>query len=596
MSIKEAILELRNRIRIEEVIGRYINLKKSGKNYIANCPFHNDKTPSFTVSSEKGFYHCFGCGKSGDIFTFVMEIEKISFMEAVKKLAMEYGVDIDSFLSKSSKSSKLISNLKQINIEAQKFFSSYLTKGDKSKEGIKYLKSRKVDSKTAEKFKFGMAPNSKDTLYRFLKSKFFTDDTIFESRLVVNTSSGPIDTFRYRITLPIENEYGEIVGFAGRTLSKDEKAKYLNLPETPIFKKRNILFGLNHARNSIRETGRVILVEGYFDVISLHKNNITNSCGVMGSALTLEQLRLISKMAKEIYLFFDNDSAGLNATERTIPFIINNSDLEVKIVKTPYKDPDEFISSFEHKTETIDQNLITKYSYNIIDFFLEVNKEQIRTSDKNIKMSFLTRMFYFISLLKNIYDKEEGLKKIAEVMKVSEVIIKSEFEKYQQKQKIISDNISISYSKLPSSSLEIVISYFISKNNSLLENLKAEVDIQDIKDETSRNYLSFLDNYLNNEEIDDDKINTLYLLQSEVESKASSIIKTFSENLKDDFEFLLTLYKIKTIREKKKELQSIIEKVSKTSPDQELIEELLEEKQFLTIEEKKIKETKKISY
>lgn len=597
MDIRDIISNIKNLVRIEDVIGRYINLKRSGKNYIANCPFHNDKTPSFTVSPEKGLFHCFGCGKTGDVITFVMDIEKISFMDAVRKLSKEVGIDIDSYLSRTSSNRSLISSLKQLNIEAQKFFYYYLTKGDKQKIGIKYLKSRKIDSKTAEKFKFGMSPNSKDMLYRYLKSKFFTDETIFESRLVVNTISGPIDLLRNRLTFPIENEYGDIVGFAGRVLLEDTKEpKYINLPETPIFRKRQLLFGFNHAKSKIKETGRVFLVEGYFDVISLHKKGIENVCGVMGTSFTVEQLRLISNIAKEVYLFFDSDSAGINAVERAVFLIMNNSDLDVKVVKVSQKDPDEFIKFYNNKQETVDENLLLSSSMGVVDFFIESHKDLVSSSDRNSRMSFVLKLFSLISILKNLYDKEEALKKLSETMGISETIMRSEFEKYQNRQRIASDNIMVNYSSLSLNALELMLSYIISKNNILIETLKAEIDISDIRDETARSYLSFLDNYLISEEVDDETINQLYLLQSEVESKVAGFVRTYSGNLKEDFEFLLSLYKIKSIRERKREIQAIIEKVSKDTTDQEILEELLEEKHVLAIEEKKIKELRRISY
>lgn len=595
MNIKDVISEIKNRIIIEQVIGRYLSLKKSGKNYVALCPFHNEKTPSFTVSPEKGFYHCFGCGRSGDAITFVMEIEKISFIEAVRKLAKEVGIDIDAVKYKGRDKS-LITNLKNLNIEAQKFFAYYLTKGDKDKKGIKYLKTRRINKETAEKFKFGMAPNSKDILYRYLKSKFFTDETIFESKLVVNTSNGPVDLMRDRLTFPIENEYGEIIGFASRTLSSEEKVKYINTPETILFKKRQILFGFNHAKQKIKETRRIFLVEGYFDVISLHKHGIENVCGVMGTSLTLEQIRLFSNISDEVYLFFDSDEAGVKAVERAIPLILSNSNLEVKIIKIPKKDPDEFVKSFEDKGEKINENTLIKNSYNISDFMVLQNTDIIKYGDKNTRMGFLLKMFSFISLMNNVYEKEESLKKLSEAMNVSEVIIKSEFEKYQNRQKITADNLNTTYSKLPNTDIELVLAYMITKDNSLLDLFKTEIDIEDIKNELVRAYFTFLDEYLTNEEATEEDINTLYLLQSEIESKSEGLLRSYSENLKEDFEFLLTIYKIKKIRERKKEIQQIIERVSKEQVDNDILEELLEEKHILTLEEKKIKENRKIAY
>lgn len=597
MNIKDLMYEIKLRIPIEDVIGRYISLKRVGKNYVALCPFHRERTPSFTVAPDKGFYHCFGCGKSGDIFTFVMEIEKISFMEALRKLGKECGVDIDIALGGKSRPDKLLaSNLKQLNIEAQKFFVTYLTKLDKSKEGLNYLRSRGINSKTAEKFKFGMAPNSKNNLYKFLKSKFFTDETIFESRLVINTPSGPLDLFRHRLTFPIESEYGEIVGFAGRALSPDDPAKYINLPETPIFRKRNILFGFNHAKGKIKETKRVFLVEGYFDTISLHKCGIENVCGVMGTALTLEQLRLVNNIAQKVYLFFDSDSAGVKAVERAVQLILNNTDLEVEVIRVSQKDPDEFVRLYEAEGKTLDETTLLKHSLGVIDFFLLQKDSFSPEGDKESKMSFILRMFYLISLMKNVYDKEENIKKIAEAMKLSESLLRAEFEKYQNRQKVSADNINLSYSKLPSTDIELIMSYMISKNNSLLDTLKAEIDIKEMKNDTVKTYLSFLDEYLASENVSEEQVNTLHLLQSEIENASAGITKTFGESMKEDFEFLLALYRIKKIKERKKEIQSIIEKVIRESEETELIEELLEEKQSLSIEEKKIKESRGIAY
>lgn len=596
MNIKEVVEEIKNRVVIEDVIGRYVNLKKSGKNYVALCPFHKEKTPSFTVSPEKSFYHCFGCGKSGDVFTFLMEIEKISFMEAVRKLGKEVGVDVDRLLYRGSKeNASLISSIKQLNIEAQKFFVYYLLKGDKDKVGVNYLKKRGITKQIAEKFKFGMSPNSRNALYSYLKSKFFTDETIFESKLVIKTSGHPVDLFRYRITFPIENEYNEIVGFAGRALSSEEKAKYINLPETVLFKKRNILFGFNHAKNKIKNTRRVFLVEGYFDVISLHKYGVDNVCGVMGTALTIEQVRLFSNIAEEVYLFFDSDEAGINAVERSIPLILANTDLSVKIVSIPQKDPDEFVRYNEEKGQIIDESLIIKYSKDIFDFFIDKNQNKVKSEDKKERIAFLIRMFYFISLLRNVYDKEEALKKLSEVMRISEVVIKSEFEKYQNRQRISTENITSAYSRLSYEDLELILAYMVSKNNILFDILKSEIDIQDIRNETVRAYFSFLDEYLFSEEVNENQINTLYLLQSEIESKSASMIKGNIEVLREDFEFLLSIYKIKKIKEKKQEIQKIIEKISSDSTD-EVLEELLEEKHLLTLEEKKIKELRGISY
>ncbi len=599
MNIKDLVNEIKNRLIIEEVIGSYIHLKKVGKNYVALCPFHHEKTPSFTVSPEKNFFHCFGCGKSGDVITFVAEIEKISFIEAVKKLAVKAGIDPSPYFSgETAREKSLISNIQNINTEAMKFFKYYLLKSKYSKEAIRYLKSRGINSEAAKTFKFGFAPPGRNTLYTYLKSRFFTDESIFESRLVIKTSKGPIDLFRNRIIIPIMDQYGIIVGFAGRKVNEnDDSPKYINIPETPLFKKRNILFGFYQAKDSIIETKRVYIVEGYFDVISLYSKGIRNVVAPMGTALTVEQLRLLSNKVNEIYLFFDNDNAGIKATERSLQLILSNnpanSSIKIKIIHTPFKDPDEFIRN----SQEVSEETIQEYSHDIIDFFLKVRNSEVKSGDSNTIMKFVLSMFEIISLVSNVYEKEEMLRKLAEGIGVSIEVMRGEFEKYQNKKFISRDAFISNFGKLVSGELELLIAYFISKNHSLLDTLLSELNPDDFKDELVRYYLSFLEAYLFKEEIFEEDLNELYILESEIESRATELSRNVGPLIpNEEFDTLLALYKVKRISERKKEIQKIIESIMKSNPDQELIDELLEEKQALAVEEKKIKEGRGINY
>jgi DNA primase len=599
MNIKDLVNEIKNRLIIEEVIGSYIHLKKVGRNYVALCPFHHEKTPSFTVSPEKNFFHCFGCGKSGDVITFVAEIEKISFIEAVKKLAVKAGIDPSPYFSgETPKEKSLISSIQSINTEAMKFFKYCLLKSKYSKDAIRYLKSRGINSEIAKVFKFGFAPPGGSMLYKYLKSRYFTDESIFESRLVTKTSKGPIDLFRNRIIIPIMDQYGIIVGFAGRKIDdSDNSPKYINTPETPLFKKRNILFGFYQAKDSIIETKRVYIVEGYFDVISLYSRGIRNVVAPMGTALTLEQMRLLSNKVNEIYLFFDNDSAGIKATQGTLQLILSNnlasSAMKIKIIHTPFKDPDEFIKN----SQEVSDETLQKYSYDMIDFFLKVRHDEVKSGDSSTIMRFILSMFDIISLVSNVYEKEEMLRKLSEGVGVSIEVMRGEFEKYQSKKFVSRDVFISNFGKLVSGELELLIAYFVSKNHNLFDTLLSELNPDDFKDELVRYYLSFLEEYLFKEEVSEGDLNELYILESEIESRATELSRNVGTSISnEEFDTLLALYKVKRISERKKEIQKIIENVMKSNPDQELIDELLEEKQALAIEEKKIKEGRGINY
>jgi len=599
MNIRDLIAEIKNRLLIEDVIGSYVALKRSGKNYIALCPFHHEKTPSFTVSPEKNFFHCFGCGKSGDVITFVADIEKISFVEAVKKLAIKAGIDpTPYFLGENQREKSLVSIVQSINNEAMKFFKYYLLKSKYSKEIISYLKARGVNSDIAKVFKFGFAPPGGNLLYKYLKSKFFTDESIFESRMVTKTPKGPVDLFRNRVIIPIIDQYGSIVGFGGRKIDEnDNSPKYINTPETPIFKKRGILFGFYQAKDSIVSTGRVYIVEGYFDVISLYSKGIRNVVAPMGTSLTVEQIRLLANKVSEFYLFFDNDSAGINATERNLQLILSDnllsSNVKIKIITTPFKDPDEFVKN----SADVSEDTLKKYSYDIVDFFLKVRENEIKSSDSNVRMKFVLSMFSIIYLINNVYEKEEMLRKISESVGISIEVMRSEFEKYQSKKFVSRDVFVNNIDKLVLNELEMLIAYFISKNHSLIETLLSEFNPNDFKDDFVRYYLSFLEEYLFKEEVSESDINELYVLESEVESRAMEFTRNLvNTTYSEDFDTLISIYKVKRISERKKEIQKIISNVMKTNPDQELIDELLEEKQALALEEKKIKEGKGINY
>jgi DNA primase len=327
----EVINQIKERIEISHLIGDYLVLRKVGKNHVTNCPFHKDDTPSFYVSPDLNIFHCFGCGKSGDVITFVMEYEKVPFMEAVRILAEKAGIEI----GKSEGENEILYSIHNF---AADFYHKELLNSPKV---LNYLKKRAVRTDTIEEFKLGFAPYGSNFLPK-AKKEFKIQDLI-KSGLVKKANGGVKDTFFLRLLFPLFSSSGRIIGFGGRRLSK-RGPKYLNSPDTPIHKKGKNFYSLWHTKEEIRKLEKVILVEGYFDFLSLYQTGLKNVVACLGTSLTLDQAELISRYAKNVILFFDEDAAGQAATFRSLGMLLDKG-INVKIAESGKgKDPDEIIS------------------------------------------------------------------------------------------------------------------------------------------------------------------------------------------------------------------------------------------------------------
>jgi len=336
----EVIKEVRERNDIVEVISSYITLKRVGKNYVALCPFHQEKTPSFTVSPDKQLWHCFGCKLGGDVIGFVQRIENISFGEALRKLAERVGIRIHR---ERSKEEALRSRLIEINQLAMHFYERMLW-SNAGEVARAYLKARGISWEIAKKFHLGYAPAEWEALSNYLREHSISPEEAVSAGLLVKTETGDryYDRFRDRLMFPIMSGSGEVIGFGGRTLS-DNVAKYINTPETPIFQKRNVLYALHIATSAIKETNSAIVVEGYMDAIALHQFGFANTVATMGTALTPQMLSQLRRYAQTIYLAFDADSAGMNAMLRSSS-LFKQEGLKVKVVSLPKGvDPDECV-------------------------------------------------------------------------------------------------------------------------------------------------------------------------------------------------------------------------------------------------------------
>lgn len=342
----DKILEIKNTADLVDVVSEVVLLKKTGKNYLGLCPFHSEKTPSFTVSPEKQIFYCFGCGVGGTVFSFLMKQEGISFPDAARSLARQYGIDIP-ITHLSSEQKRLITereNLLSINKEAMAFFRQTLLKSSEGKRAMAYLRSRRMTQKTIDDFHIGYAPLEWERLVNHFSKKKISAHLVEKTGLILSKKNrgGYYDRFRNRIVFPIFNLNQQVIGFGGRVLD-DALPKYLNSPETPVFNKSRSLYGINRAKKRCRESDTVFIVEGYFDLLALHQHGIENTVATLGTGLTKEHIRLLKGFVSKFYLVYDSDDSGIKAAQRVIE-IFRAEEVDARIVVLPAgHDPDSYL-------------------------------------------------------------------------------------------------------------------------------------------------------------------------------------------------------------------------------------------------------------
>ncbi len=345
---EELIEEVRNRSDIVDVIGSSVTLKRTGANYVGLCPFHGEKTPSFSVSPSKRMFYCFGCHVGGDVISFVMKYENYTYQEAIQYLADRAGVKLPETTAtpEDRKRDDRRTKLYEINREAAKYF-YYQLRSKNGEVGYRYLTGRKLTDETLNKWGLGFSLVSPNDLVRYLKSKGYSDELIRDSGLAgYDEKHGLTDKFWNRVMFPIQDIRNRVIGFGGRVMS-DAKPKYLNSPETDIFNKRKNLFGLNYARLSRKNY--LILCEGYMDVISMHQAGFTEAVASLGTAFTAEQAGVLKKYTDQVILSYDSDGAGRDAAKRAISILRENGMTSKVLNLKPCKDPDEFIKQFGDK-------------------------------------------------------------------------------------------------------------------------------------------------------------------------------------------------------------------------------------------------------
>ena len=412
LQIPQDIIErVRDSADIVDVVSKYVDLKQRGPNYFGLCPFHNEKTPSFSVSPSKQIYYCFGCNAGGNVYSFLMDYQKIPFPDAVKVLAEQYNIPIE--LNRSEDNSELYSSLYKLHEIAMDLYQENLFSnvGEKS---LAYLKERGLREDIIKQFKIGYALDSWDQLVQACKGKGFTRSQIVQSGLFSQSDKGTFDRFRSRIMFPIFHPSGKPIGFGGRIFGKEDSAKYLNSPETPLYKKSNVFYGLQSTRDAIRKEGYVVLVEGYMDFLKLYQSSIYPVVSVSGTAFTSKHASSISKITKKVILLYDGDDAGGNAAIRA-GLVLLKSGMVPTIVRPPDGlDPDDWID--QASKEEVLSAIQSPKEY--IDFHIELNNgNELIGSD---------RQEYIINLSREIKGIEDGvirndlIKMISEKLSINE--------------------------------------------------------------------------------------------------------------------------------------------------------------------------------
>jgi DNA primase len=427
MRIPESkIEEIRAAASIVDIISGYVQLRKRGKNFTGLCPFHNEKTPSFTVSEDKQIFHCFGCHTGGNVFKFLMEYRKISFVEAVQELAEQLGIQIEYDKSEVTEQQSEQEILYDINTEAAKYYLNNLLNDDEGETARKYLQERNIKLQTMRAFGLGYSLRGWENFINFAKSKNIDIDKCIQLGLIGKTSEGRLhDKLSGRLIFPIFSPNGRVVAFAGRVLDPNDKgAKYINSPESLIYIKGRILYGLSFAKDEIRRIDKAILVEGYMDLISLYQAGIRNVVAVSGTALTDEQVQLLSRYTKNVVLLFDADTAGIKASMRSIEILLKK-DFEIKIVSLPSgEDPDSFVNKYGKE----DFEEMIRKAENFLEYETKYYEAQGKFNDPADAAEAIRELVKPVALITDELKRNLLIKNIAKKFNLREKLLESELD------------------------------------------------------------------------------------------------------------------------------------------------------------------------
>jgi len=417
---EEKIQEIREATDIHEVISQYVSLKKRGKSYLGLCPFHQEKTPSFSVDPVRGFYHCFGCGAGGNVFTFLMQIERRGFPEVLKDLADKAGITLPRY-EDSDDQLKETEALYLANQFASEFFHHQLFETPEGKKTQAYLKRRGFEGEILKTFMIGYAPSQWDGLLKAAGKKGYSEKILLKAGLAIarKDGSGCYDRFRTRLIFPILNVSGRVTGFGGRNLKKEGSPKYLNSPETPIYQKSRLLYGLYQSKNGIRKNDKALLVEGYTDLMQLHKHGFDYGVATSGTALTMDQAKLLARYTKNVTLVYDGDSAGFAAAFRGLDILIS-AGLRVRIAVLPGGwDPDSLLL----KKDRAAMEAVLEDSKSFVDFELALILKDIRAGTPQEKASAAHTLLETISKIPDPLERNLFIKDVSEKLEIDENLL-----------------------------------------------------------------------------------------------------------------------------------------------------------------------------
>ena len=431
---KETIDTIFETARIEEVVGDFVTLKKRGANMLGNCPFHDEKTPSFTVSPTKGIYKCFGCGKGGHAVNFVMEIDQLSYPEALKYLAKKYNIEVqeEEQTPEQIEKANARESLFIVNSYAKDYFQDSLNKSIEGKAvGLSYFKERDVSVEMIDKFQLGYNPDNWDAFTKSALEASYKKEFLEKTGLSIFKDDKAFDRFKGRIIFPIHSISGRIVGFGGRTLKKDDKAKYLNSPESEIYHKSKVLYGIYFSKSAIVKNDNCLIVEGYTDVISMHQSGIENVVASSGTALGTKQIKLIGRYTKNITLLFDSDNAGIKAATKAIDLILAES-MTVKIALLPEgEDPDSYAKKFGGEGLT---HFINKNSKDFVEFKIALLDEKSK-NDPIKKVSLINNIMLSIALIPDGITREVYIDKCSKLLEVGKAELENKVHELIHKTK-----------------------------------------------------------------------------------------------------------------------------------------------------------------
>ncbi|NKC67896.1 DNA primase [Vagococcus fluvialis] len=459
---QETIEMVRQQTNIVDVVGQYVQLKKSGKNYLGLCPFHNEKSPSFSVAEDKQIFHCFGCGKGGNVFSFIQEIEGLSFPESVEKVADLANISVSLNLTNRPQemSPKVLeeSQLIQIHEKTSELYHHILMNTQVGEKALEYLKERGLTEEVIKTFQIGFAPRDRRLLHKVLEKDNYSDEVLKKTGLLFQLEDGNwIDRFYQRIMFPITNFQGKVIGFSGRILEDvdfdaTDQPKYLNSPETDLFNKRFILYNFHQSRTEIRKKNEVILFEGFMDVISAWMSGVKNGVASMGTSLTMEQINALEKISDEVLIAYDGDNAGIEATSRAIDLLSNQSSMGIQIISIPDKmDPDDYRRKYGE--DNLHQ-LIKNSRETVFQFkkdYLKRNKNLTIEADKLLYIDELLGELIHVS---SIVEADLALSQLADEFHVSKNTLQNELRTKKQSFK---QQSMASYSQEDYGEKEIVI-------------------------------------------------------------------------------------------------------------------------------------------